>query len=242
MTRLIALYPRAWRDRYEIEFRALMAERPPDPLDRIDLVRGALDARLNPHLVSTSSGDSAPPRSAHLGGVLAVVGGVLWAVAGIAFNSALYNPRLGYKESDSAIAIAIAGALVTGLAALVVSRSLPGRHVLLSISAIAVLLGALAMPLPWPVVLLGFMTTIVGTLMFGLVATARIGPTGVLLGGAALLALMFNTEDDRALYLVPLGAAWALLGIVLAVRGTPATVDSLPTSTTAARNAPGTPV
>ena len=48
MTRLVALYPRGWRDRYEDEFLALLEERPPDPLDRIDIVRGAVDARLHP--------------------------------------------------------------------------------------------------------------------------------------------------------------------------------------------------
>jgi hypothetical protein len=48
MTRLIALYPQTWRDRYEEEFLALLAERPPDPLDRVDIVRGAIDARLHP--------------------------------------------------------------------------------------------------------------------------------------------------------------------------------------------------
>lgn len=228
MTRLIALYPRSWRDRYEIELRALMAERPPDPLDRIDIVRGALDARLHPQLASTPSGDSTPPLSARLGGVFAVLGGALWAVAGVAFHSAPLNPGLGYKESGSAIVVALAAALMTGLAALMVSRGSPGRHVVLSISAIAALLGALAMALPWPVVVFGFWTTIVGTVMFGLLATPRLGTTGILLGGAAVLALGFNTEDGRALFLVPLGTAWILLGIVLAIRGVPAKVDSLP--------------
>jgi hypothetical protein len=225
MTRLISLYPRAWRGRYEIELRALMAERPPTLEDRLDLVRGALDARLHPQLVPSDSRDSMPGRSSRLGWILAVLGGGLWAASGIAFHSAPYNAGLGYKEGGVSILIALAAALATGLAALTVSRSWPGPHVLLSISAAAVLLGALAMPLPWPVVLIGYMTTIFGTLVFGLVASPRLGPTGVILGGGALLALMFNTEDARALFLVPFGAAWILLGIVLALRGTPATAD-----------------
>ncbi len=232
MTRLIGLYPRLWRDRYEIEFRALMAERPPDQLDRIDIVRGALDARLHPQLAPTPPGEAAPSRSARPGGVLAVVGGVLWAVAGIAFNNTLVNPSLGYKESESAGAIAIAAAIVTGLAASAASRSLPGRPGHLSIAPIVVLVGGLAMLFPWPIVALGFVTTIFGTVLFGLVTfgllgTARFGPTGILLAGAGLLASMFNTEDARALFLLPLGGAWILLGIVLAIRGTPAMVDSM---------------
>ncbi len=50
MTRLIALYPEDWRTRYEAEFLSLLADRPPDPLDRLDIVRGAIDARLHPQV------------------------------------------------------------------------------------------------------------------------------------------------------------------------------------------------
>ena len=228
MTRLIALYPRDWRDRYEIEFRALMAERPPDRLDRVDLVLGALDAHLNPQLGSSGSGEATPSNPARPGGIAAVLGGVLWVAAGIAFRGASYNPELGYKESGSAIAVAIAAAVFTGLAALVVSRLLPGRRAVLSISATAALAGAIAMGLPWPVVSLGYLTTIVATVVVGLMATPRLGLSGFVLAAGAALALGFNTEDAGALLLVPLGAAWIVAGIVLALRAAPATVDSTP--------------
>lgn len=236
MNRLIELYPRAWRDRYEVEFLGVMEARMPSLGDRVDVVRGAIDARLHPQVAATGPGDPAPARSARLGGVLAVVGGALWAAAGIAFNSSLVNPSLGYKESDSAVVIAIAAAFLTGLAALAASRSLPGRPGLLSISAIAVLVGAFLMAFPWPVVFLGFSITLIGTVMFGLMAfgflaSSRFGPMGVPLAGAAMLAFGFNTEDARALLLVPLGAAWILLGIALATRRASAKVGSLPKDT-----------
>ena len=48
MTTLLSLYPRAWRERYEDEFIALLEARPPDARDRVDIIRGALDARLHP--------------------------------------------------------------------------------------------------------------------------------------------------------------------------------------------------
>ena len=41
MTTLLSLYPRAWRERYEDEFMALLEARPPDARDRIDIIRGA---------------------------------------------------------------------------------------------------------------------------------------------------------------------------------------------------------
>ena len=37
MSRLIALYPRDWRARYEDEYLALLADRPNDPRDSLDI-------------------------------------------------------------------------------------------------------------------------------------------------------------------------------------------------------------
>ena len=48
---LIRLYPAAWRDRYGAEFAALLSERRPGWLHRLDIVRGAVDARLHPEVV-----------------------------------------------------------------------------------------------------------------------------------------------------------------------------------------------
>jgi hypothetical protein len=228
MTRLIALYPRAWRDRYENEFLALLQERTPEPRDRFDIVRGAVDARLHPQAGRSSSGEPDGTRSARLDAVLAVLAGALWVATGLAFQGSSVDPDLGYKDTELALLLGIAGALVAGLTALVVSFALPGRHLVASISSIAVVIGALAMVLPWPVVALGFYTTTLGVLVFGLVAWPRVGPAGVLLALAALVALGFNTEDERALLLVPLGAAWILVGVFLAVRRAPARVSSPP--------------
>jgi cytochrome b6-f complex iron-sulfur subunit len=45
---LLRLFPRAWRERYEAEFRALIADRPPTAREQLDIVLAALDARLRP--------------------------------------------------------------------------------------------------------------------------------------------------------------------------------------------------
>ena len=50
MTALVRIYPRAWRDRYEDEFLGVLAEAPPSFLDRIDILLGAMDARLHPEV------------------------------------------------------------------------------------------------------------------------------------------------------------------------------------------------
>ncbi len=50
MKRLVALYPAAWRVRYEDEFIALLEARRPSLSERLDIVRGAMDARLHPQV------------------------------------------------------------------------------------------------------------------------------------------------------------------------------------------------
>ena len=47
MSALVRLYPRSWRERYEDEFLGLLEVRPPTMRDRVDILRGALDARLD---------------------------------------------------------------------------------------------------------------------------------------------------------------------------------------------------
>jgi len=69
MSSLLKLYPGAWRSRYEDEMDALLDDRPPGVRERVDLVRGALDAWLHP----------ATPSRVPAG--TALVGGGLWTVA-----------------------------------------------------------------------------------------------------------------------------------------------------------------
>ena len=74
----VALYPPAWRERYGDEMRALIEAGPLRRRDRLDLLRGALDAWLHP---------STPSRIPALG---ALIGGGLWTVAaaGVVFQPA----------------------------------------------------------------------------------------------------------------------------------------------------------
>jgi hypothetical protein len=83
---LVRLYPRAWRDRYEEEFLALLEARPPTLIDRFDIVRGAMDARVHPQ-VRSAERETQPAvpeedrRVARLLGYAGVAGGVLWPIA-----------------------------------------------------------------------------------------------------------------------------------------------------------------
>ena len=93
MSRLVRLYPQAWRDRYEDEFIALLEERPPTPGDRLDIVRGAStrDCTRKPHTRSTrrSPRRSTSPPAWRCSWP---TGGVFWLVAVFIIMTAPMNP------------------------------------------------------------------------------------------------------------------------------------------------------
>ena len=51
---LVRLYPRAWRERYGAEMSAMLEEIPLTPAAIVDLVAGAIDARVAPHRLPAS--------------------------------------------------------------------------------------------------------------------------------------------------------------------------------------------
>jgi hypothetical protein len=78
---LLRLYPATWRERYGAEFAELLLARPPSPRDRFDIVRGAVDARLNPQLTEEPvvRVATAADRLLALAGVLAGALFTIWA-------------------------------------------------------------------------------------------------------------------------------------------------------------------
>jgi hypothetical protein len=88
-SRLVRLYPRAWRDRYGPELEDILAARSPSPGLLVDVLLGALDAHTHPQL--------APQAAGARGG---------WAV----MNYLRCRPTRGFI-----VTLAIYGALVMGL-------------------------------------------------------------------------------------------------------------------------------
>jgi hypothetical protein len=102
MNLLLRLYPRAWRERYGDELVALLAERPASMLDNLDLIRGALDARLHPQLQGSSSAPQTEVSGHHRQlGPAAALGGVAWILA---IASLFVLPRDVYGERDASLA------------------------------------------------------------------------------------------------------------------------------------------
>lgn len=87
---LLCLYPRAWRNRYEEEFLELLEARPLTFFDQADLLWGAIDAYLHPHL---STSEMAPQEKARYlsctlrGSLLAGFGSyMIFGLAGFSFQ------------------------------------------------------------------------------------------------------------------------------------------------------------
>ena len=53
MKGLVRLYPRAWRERYGAEFGEILADKRPSIGLIVDVIAGAIDARVSPQPIAT---------------------------------------------------------------------------------------------------------------------------------------------------------------------------------------------
>jgi hypothetical protein len=229
MSRLVQLYPRAWRDRYEDEFRALLAERPLSPGDIVDTLRGAVDAHLHPQ------GNVAPqPWTHRLPGLLALGGGLVWTAAAV---------LVAVDATNGAWSI-------DGIAMILMFSSLPGDYMMFHGRRIALGLAVIGLCallfniLPWPGALLAILVAYVVALggMLTLAAIrAGIGPrerrsllvVTIALQVAATMPFAMGSVTITGMWavvgtlanFVPFGLAWALVGLRLAIRGAPTIID-----------------
>lgn len=235
MTRLVALYPRTWRDRYEDEFLALVSERPTRLLDRLDILRGAIDARLHPQV----QGSPAAPETPVAGspwpvrtGWLTLIGGVLWiATLVVAINAPIViDPSGAYRDAAAALPLFLAAVMLlgVGMIATFVQLPEPSRPVQTAayVASMAGLLWAFA---PW--LMYAGMVAFVGLLVVAVVAwragrwsspelgvlVAGVGVAwGLLLTGASgLWGPSTPNPDLQYLVLAPLGTAWFVVGASL---------------------------
>lgn len=238
MSRLLRLYPAAWRARYGSELNAILRERPIGVGGRIDLVRGAIDAHRHPEII----GMAPQPWTHRLPGLLATGAGLTWSW----FWVRVWQAAPGDEWGDA-----------IGIALLLMLVSLPGdylagygRRVGVGIACVA---GAMVLgrALPWDVGggLLNFAAGATAYYLLGggmlamaairagiasrgrwlLVGTAVIAPAPVvisILGG-------FGPGDSGGpaalmLAVLPYGIAWTLVGVRMTFRGS-ATIVDLPT-------------
>jgi hypothetical protein len=209
MSALLKLYPPAWRARYGDEMTSLLEERPLLARDRLDLIRGALDAWLH------------PVRPSIVPIAAALLGGGLWTALSIGL---LVQPVPadwpGYLlEVVPLAAVAAACFLVAGVGCLL--RAEEGRIRSASIAGAVLVVGHLA----WISLLVGTLVgwvggpalgaaqsiAIVGTLATGFVLVRdRIDPIGLLLLAGPIALLIPSTVTWPVF-----GAAWTGVGIAL---------------------------
>jgi hypothetical protein len=104
MRALLRLYPKAWRNRYEDEFTALIEASPGGFSLIVDVVAGAIDARLNPGLVTRPA--SAPAASKGEGQMLGRV---------MKLRCLGYAPHISTRDQWLSAAVMIGGTIVLTL-------------------------------------------------------------------------------------------------------------------------------
>ena len=243
MSRLLRLYPAAWRERYETEFLVVLDGRPAGLRGWLDIVLGAVDAHLHPELI----GAEPRPWTHRLPGLFALGAGLIWSSF---FVRALTgDPRQEWGDS-------------IGFAIVLMIVALPGDYVMAYRRQIGATVGAivvamvLAQELPWSIAE-GLLNLAVGAAAWLLVGSGMLTLAGIRAGiapglrwlmlGAAVLLPAFVAipilggfgPGDRGgamamlLAVLPYGVAWAVLGLRMTLRGSPTILDT-PTNPSAA--------
>ena len=232
MSALLRLYPAAWRARYGDEFEALVADRPPSRRDVIDIVMGALDARLSPQLTTTPIARRARATDRVAGGA-AIAAGLIWSATYV-------GGWLLHAEGDLSLPILLAIGFML--------LSLPGsylaayrRPVVLGVTALGVSIAAvLAELVPWSPLLVLPAVAILGALGPGALAlaAARAGVPARDRWRLLLMTIPWPFVGTFAAFVgvvptivpiplviasfLPLGIAWMVLGLRIA-QGQPIT-------------------
>lgn len=230
MSRLLRLYPRLWRDRYGEEFDALISSRPPSVVDRLDIIRGAIDARLHPQLRGP---DRVPDRY----GFVSLAGfGLLAAAVIIWANGPVRHDEYGtYREGEGGLAFVLLAAALLSVGLYRVVVRLPAGASVARISGwIAIITGPVWSIMPWvmPLGVLFVVSVMVVAVGAGrahiwpawLVAMVIL-PPAIPAGLMAVLAFLpwytLRLAGVDALILVaPIGGLWLAVGFGL-LRGFP---------------------
>jgi peptidoglycan/LPS O-acetylase OafA/YrhL len=155
MNTLLRLYPRAWRERYGDEMLALLEAQPASLLDQLDLIRGAIDARLHPQVRGRGAADKEPTMNQRILALLAAVGGIIWMVGLAAWLTAPLTPT-GDRDT-TVIIVAVALAIACMGVAIGELGTRPGedrsRLVGHAMTVVSLVMTALV-PFSWPIFIL----------------------------------------------------------------------------------------
>jgi hypothetical protein len=222
---LLDLYPRAWRDRYGEEFADLLEARPPSLSDRLDIIRGAFDATVNPRRAGPSR------REVHVLdrflAIAAVAAGVLFSTW--AATIVLFMPTWEDMGSIDTLVLGLsyAAGLLASIFGMLVLLGMALRHVedmgsVGLIGATVASLGFLALLNESSLMAIGFLCG--GTVLMSPALARAVGWMAAVMLVVATIFIAVATfgfvrsdGQDRmwGCLLVVYGPAWALLGIQL---------------------------
>ena len=236
MTRLVALYPRAWRDRYEVEFRGVMEARQPTVGDRLDVVRGAVDARLHPQVHGAVDPRPRPSRRTRVTGALALIGGagfLAWLAFVLLYFRGWGEGMPEHAEVGTALNFIASLALMSATIAIAATFDsvLPARGMIgATLGAFGFLMAAFSGGV---LILFAFVGVVLlawslsGRVIPHWLALAWIGTT-VLTCSAMVAFVAGNGRDVGLLALgVPFGIAWLVVGVAIALGRPPVSVGAV---------------
>ena len=236
MSVFLRLYPRAWRERYADEVTAILEARPTTPSDRLDLALGAIDAHLRARSAAAGMSAMPPSVSARVGGLAAMLAGLLWV--GTIIVARNEGPSGGH--GGMLLLTVTVGFFVVAIAALArdragsharlraVSLVMPGVGVGMLVIGMAAELIVGGRPVlgdltPYAIFIIGLLLGLVGCLVAAITAVATgaltCGAGWLLFGGVAIQALLlFGTDHDRDAGSLLTGAAvfsacWVIVGL-----------------------------
>ena len=225
-TLLIRCYPATWRERYGDEFASILEERPLGPFDVVDILLGALDARLRlrDRRASVTHGKGFS-MSLRIGGIAAILGATALAIAWI-LGSGLVEVEATFAWLMLLVGTGLLLVGVAGLSAFQ-ARIDPAlswvAFALLGFGTIVALVGVVGTALGrdgfWDLGFLGLLTTLFGTLLFAIVTyqTAALSRAAAVLLAAGAVLPFAGMVTSQVLLVVPalvcflLG--WFLLGV-----------------------------
>ncbi len=235
MSRLVVLYPAAWRARYEDEFLTVLSGRPQTLADRVDIVRGAVDARLHPQLPGP---DRIPDRAGFgpLAGLVSLVAAVL-----LMANGPIHYDEYGtYRDGVAALPFVIMAMILLGVGLYRIVVRLPDdAGAAAAAGLLGIVFGVFWAMAPWVVPLalafiLGVLGLAVGARRAGILPTWSVVIVAVALAIPAgfCLATLFLpwyamrvSGVDYIVVLGPLGVPWLVFGALL-LRGFPEPVST----------------
>jgi hypothetical protein len=231
MTALVRLYPRAWRERYEAEFLGILQARPPSRRDRLDIVRGALDARLHPEIPGRPDAPGHPTQTAGWVAVSSILAGVVFlAWVGLILRD-FRGWDGGQPETSGAMFV------LSGLAALLLAAT----HVLLAVAGQPSMrtfgnVGASVAAASFVLTAVGggpsLLFAIAGSVILAVAMAGRTVPVWLsvlwIAASVVLVATMLGFVGGGGMavgllpWLAPFGLSWLLIGLTVARSGVPA--------------------